>query len=108
MPKAPRKKPERQTVKFEAFESIAKQLDMSVADLIEATGQVRGVATTWVKRGWVTKTSYLAAEGLLRRSRRKATASTILLVTVPNGKLEMFEQIASGLNFKVVKVGEEL
>ncbi len=94
-----RKSPTRQTVKFEAFARIATQLDMSVADLIEATGQTRAGAATWAKRGWVSKTTYLAAEGLLRRSRKKATSSTLFVVDVPNGKRDMFEQIMNGLGF---------
>lgn len=101
-----RKSPNRQTVKYEAFTRIAKALDMSPADLVEATGQVRGVVATWAKRGWVTKTTYLAAEGLLRRSRKKAASSAILLVAVPMGKLELFQELASGLSFKVINVSE--
>ena len=101
-----RKSPKRDTVKFEAFARIAKALGKSPADLIAATGQVRGNAVTWAKRGWVTKTTYLAAEGLLRRSRKAATSSSLFLVSVPNGKREMFEQIASGLGFKTVNVSE--
>ena len=106
MEKKARKSPERQTVKYEAFAHIAKALDISPADLVEATGQVRGVAATWAKRGWVTKTTYLAAEGLLRRSRKKAASSAILLVTVPMRKLQLFQELASGLSFKVTNISE--
>ncbi len=97
-----------ETTTFVAFDRIAQQLDMSVADLLEAIGQTRGMAGTISKRGWVSKTSYLAAEGLLRRSRKKATSSTLLLVTVPNGKLELFQELANGMGFKVVHICEEV
>ena len=99
---------EKQTVKYEAFAAIAEKLDVSVADLVEATGQTRGNANSFIKRGWVSKTTYLAAEGILRRSKKEATGTTLLLVAVPNGKLEMFQELTDSLNFKVVNVGLEV
>ncbi len=97
-----------ETTPFVSFDRIAQQLDMSVADLLEAIGQTRGTASSISKRGWVSKTTYLAAEGLLRRSRKKATSSTLLLVTIPNGKLELFQELAGGMGFKVVHICEEM
>lgn len=103
-----RQSPKRETVKYEAFARIAKALDMSPADLVEATGQVRGGASTWAKRGWVTKTTYLAAEGLLRRSKKQATGLTLLLVTVPREELKLFRELASSLDFGVLDVKEAI
>lgn len=93
-------------VEFKAFASIAKQLDMPLPDLVQAIGQSRSNATHWERRAWVSKTAYLAAEGLLRRSRKKATSSTLLLVTVPNRKLEASQLITKGLELKVVQIEE--
>ena len=93
---------------FKAFSHIATQLDMSASDLVAAIGQSRGNASTWEKRGWVQKTAYLAAEGLLRRSRKRSTSSNLFLVSVPNGKLAMFQEIASGLGFRVIELDREL
>ncbi len=95
-------------VAYQSFQNIAKQLELKETELFEAIGQTRSVASACAKRAWVSKTAYLAAEGLLRRSRKKATSSTLLLVTIPNGRLEMFQELAGGLGFKVVHICEEV